>query len=278
MRFVTRLTTAVAAIMFSATSSFAASCAEGKTITPGVVTIATGNPAYAPWVMGDAPESGEGYEAAVAFELARRMGFEKSAVVWVRTSFDEAIQPGPKDFDFNLQQFSIRPERAQAVDFSDPYYVAGKTLIVRKDVAERLAGDLSGESIRSLQFGAASGMTSASFISEVVKPKKEVLLYQDMADVQAAMMANQVEATVFDLPTSLFLTAVRYPDGRILGQFVGYSDDTDDKYGLIFAKGNPLKDCANEGLTEMRADGTLAKFEATWLTTGAGIPAIDVRK
>ncbi|MBL0375463.1 amino acid ABC transporter substrate-binding protein [Rhizobium sp. KVB221] len=278
MKFITGLTAVAAAILVSSTPVSAAGCADGKTMTSGVLTIATGNPAYSPWVMNDAPESGEGYEAAVALELARRLGFEKSAVAWVRTSFDEAIQPGPKNFDFNLQQFSIRPERAQAIDFSDPYYLAGKALVVRKDVAERLGSDLSAEKIRDLQFGGASGQTSAIFISKVIKPTKDVLLYEDLSDVQAAMMANQAEATVVDVPTSLFLTAVRYPDGRIVGQFAKSNDETDDKFGLLFAKGSPLKDCANKALADMKADGTLANLEATWLNKKAGIPVIDLGK
>lgn len=278
MKFIAGLTAAAAAMVISSTSVFAASCADGKTLTQGVLTIATGNPAYSPWVMNDAPESGEGYEAAVALELARRMGFEKSAVTWVRTSFDEAIQPGPKNFDFNLQQFSIRPERAQTIDFSDPYYAAGKALVVRKDVADRLGGDLSAENIRNLQFGGASGQTSAIFIANVIKPVNEVLLYEDLSDVQAAMMANQAEATVVDVPTSLFLTAVRYPDGRIVGQFAGSNDDTDDKFGLVFSKGNPLRDCVNKALADMKSDGALADLEATWLAKGAGIPVIDLSK
>ncbi|MFZ8967274.1 MAG: hypothetical protein ACO2ZH_07465, partial [Ilumatobacteraceae bacterium] len=73
-------------------------CTAGKTLTEGKLTIATGNPAYEPWVVGDAPESKEGFEAAVAYGVAAEMGFSDENVVWVRTGFDEAIQPGAKNF------------------------------------------------------------------------------------------------------------------------------------------------------------------------------------
>ena len=108
-------------------------CTAGHTLKDGVLTIGTGSPAYSPWVENDAPESGEGFEAAVAYAVAETMGFSKENVTWVRTTFDEAIQPGAKNFDFNLQQYSITDERKQTVTFSDPYYTTNQAIVAYTD-------------------------------------------------------------------------------------------------------------------------------------------------
>jgi ABC-type amino acid transport/signal transduction systems, periplasmic component/domain len=130
-----------------------AACATGKTLEDGVLTIATGNPAYYPWVMNDAPESGEGFEAAVAYAIAAAMGFEADQVAWVRTSFDEAIQPGAKNFDFNMQQYSITPERDQMVDFSLPYYTSAMAVLTTESVLEATGAEPTVASLKGLIWG-----------------------------------------------------------------------------------------------------------------------------
>ena len=269
---------AVAMAMCLTTTANAESCSDGKTLTSGALVIATGNPAYSPWVMNDSPESKVGYEAAIGWEVAKRLGFADESVTWVRSTFDEAIQPGEKNFDFNIQQFSILPEREAVIDFSDPYYVSSKAVIVAPGVAETMA-DTSIESIRKLQFGAASGQTSAAFIQEYIKPEAELLLYDDMADVTSAMQAGQAQATVFDLPTAMFVTAVRYPEAKIIGQF---AEDRSiagggDAFGIVFSEGNPLRECVNKVLAEMQADGTVAGIESKWLAESAGVPVISLK-
>ncbi len=270
-----RLTAALAVLLMPGMALAQASCADGKTLEPGVLTIATGNPAYYPWVIDDAPETGQGFEAAVALEVAKRMGFDGDQVKWVRTSFDEAIQPGVKNFDFNLQQFSILPERKQVIDFSLPYYTAGLGLVVRPDVAERLGDEITADEIRGLKFGGASGQTSARFIMDVIQPGPEVLLYDDVADMTAALQANQIEATLYDVPTALFVTAVQYPDGKLIGQFSA-GDEAGDQFGLVLTKGNPLLECVDQALSSMTEDGTLAAIEEKWLAENAGIPVLSL--
>ena len=254
----------------------AQSCDNPQTLKDGVLTIATGNPAYFPWVLNDDPESGEGYEAAVAYEIAKRMGFEKDAVSWVRTSFDQAIQPGAKAFDFNLQQFTILPAREEVIDFSDPYYNSALAIVVRPDVAERLGDDNSIEAVRSLKFGGASGQVSSIFVSDFIKPTQDQLLYDDLSDVQAALVANQVEATLFEVPTALFVTAVQYPEGKILGTIEHPDGMEADQFGLVFAEGSPLVACANEAIGSMHEDGTLDELVATWINSAAGLPVIQM--
>jgi len=218
-------------------------CSTGKTLQADRLTVATGNPAYPPWVMNDAPESGEGFEAAVAYAVAERMGFDEGSVDWVRSSFDEAIQPGEKDFDFNIQQYSIKPERLEVIDFSEPYYTTTMAVVVREgSEAANTAPTVS--ALKQLKFGAAAGTTSQPFLESVLQPEQSTLLYDDNADVVAAISANQIDAIVFDLPSALFVSAVQLDGGKLIGQF----------------------------------DGTLKAIETQWLADATGAPVIDMDK
>ena len=182
------------ALTCSATMTLAASheqCAAGKTLSEGTLTIATGNPAYFPWVMNDAPESGEGFEAAVAYAIAEKMGFDAGAVTWVRTSFDEAIQPGAKNFDFNMQQYSITPEREEMIDFSLPYYTSAMAVLTTKNVIDAGASATLA-SLKDLKWGAVATTTGLPMLNTVIQPNSDPLLYNDNADVNAAIMAGKL--------------------------------------------------------------------------------------
>ncbi len=251
-----------------------ASCAAGKTLEEGVLTVATGNPAYFPWVIDDAPESGKGFEAAVAYAVAAEMGFEADAVRWVRTSFDEAIQPGAKNFDFNLQQYSITPEREQMVDFSKPYYSAAMAVLTTQKVVEGGAKPTL-ESLRGLIWGADANTTAVPMLAEVVAPENDPLLYGDNADVTAAMQAGQIDAALFDLPTALYLAAVVVDGGVILGQFPAERSKSPDEFGLLMEEGNPLRECVNAALDALAENGRLAEIEVEWLQETTGVPEIQ---
>ncbi len=258
-------------------SVWAQSCADGHTLNDGRLTIATGNPAYAPWVENDDPASGKGFEAAVAYAVADEMGFEDSEVDWVRTSFDEAIQPGEKDFDFNIQQYSINADREKVVDFSAPYYTTAVAVVVKGGSdAEGTAPTAS--ALRTLRFGAAAGTTSQKFLADVLKPEQDLLLYDDNANVIAAISANQIDALVFDLPSALFATAVQIDGGKILGQFPVEASIEPDNFGLLMAEGSALKACVDEAIESLRSSGKLADIESAWLADGAGVPVIDLDK
>lgn len=271
-----KVTTVIAALLLSASAGVSLaqdSCAAGKTLTEGKLTVATGNPAYFPWVIDNDPASGKGFEAAVAYEVAKRMGFDAANVVWTTTSFDQAIQPGAKDFDFNLQQYSINADRDKTIDFSAPYYTAAPAVITRKPVVEAGAKP-EVASLKGLKWGAAAGTTAPGLIASLIAPDSEVMLYDDTADVTAAMKANQIDAALVDLPTGLYLAAVELEDGVVLGQFAPDATGGADQFGLVFAEGNPLRDCANAALQAMTDDGTLAKIETEWLADATGVPAI----
>lgn len=263
------LTFAVASLPASAAND----CASGKTIVDGKFTIATGNPAYFPWVIDDAPESGKGFEAAVAYAVADKMGFAKDDVVWVRTSFDESIQPGPKDFDVNMQQYSITPDRDKTVDFSAPYYTSAMAVLTTKGVVEKGAKP-SLEALKTLKWGAHATTTAVPMLMGLVGPESDPLLYNDNADVTAAIQAGQIDAALFDLPTALYLSAVVVNDGVLLGQFPADRTANPDQFGMLMEEGNPLKACLDEAIKALSDDGTLAKLEATWLAKTTGVPVI----
>ena len=265
------------ALLVSATSVMAGGhgdCAAGKTLSEGTLTIATGNPAYYPWVMDDAPESGEGFEAAVAYAIADKMGFEADAVTWVRTSFDEAIQPGAKNFDFNMQQYSITPEREEMVDFSLPYYTSAMAVLTTTSVVEGGA-QATLDSLRGLKWGAVATTTAIPILNDVIQPDSDPLLYNDNADVNAAIMAGQIDAALYDLPTALYLSAVVVDGGALLGQFPPEQSEQPDQFGLLMEDGNPLKECVDAAISELTESGELAAIEAEWLAEATGVPVIE---
>lgn len=261
-----------AVLSFSTSAMAAGSCAAGKTLKEGVLTIATGEPAYFPWVIDNKPEDGKGFEAAVAMEIASRLGFTPDKVVWVRTTFDQAIQPGPKDYDFNLQQYSITEDRAKVIDFSTAYYTPAQAVLTNKPVVEAGAKPTV-ESLKELRWGAVEGSTQPVLLKKLVDPKQDLLFYNDVADSVEALKAKQIDAVLMDLPSALYTAAVVLPDGVVLGQFAHSPEDTGG-IGLVFEKGNALRDCANEALAAMAADGKLQAIEAEWLQTATGAPLI----
>ena len=261
-----------AVLTLTTTGAFAAGhCAAGNTLTDGTLTIATGNPAYYPWVIDDAPEGKQGFEAAVAYALAGEMGFADDAVTWVRTSFDEAIQPGAKNFDFNMQQYSITPERDEVVDFSAPYYTAPMAVLVSPGATET-APTL--EALKELKWGAVGSTTAVPKLASVIQPSSDPLLYGDNADVNAAMSANQIDAALFDLPTALFLSAVMSEGSKVIGQFAADSSDNPDQFGMLMEDGSALKECVDAALDALSQNGTLATIEAEWLQDATGVPLI----
>ena len=244
------------------------------TITEGKLTIATGNPAYGPWVENDAPESGEGFEAAVAYAVAGELGYDAANVVWVRTTFDEAIQPGAKNFDFNLQQYSITPERSEIVSFSDPYYTTNQALVALD--GSPAIGAKSVADLVDVKFGAQAGTTSLEFINNVIKPSNEAFVYDDNAGAKAALEAGQIDAIVVDLPTALYISAVEIEGSSVVGQFPADAGGSTDNFGLLFEKDNKLVGCVNKALASLKESGQLAEITTKWLSENVGAPVISV--
>ena len=251
----------------------AADDACSNTIEDGVLTVATGNPAFSPWVIDDAPESGEGFEAAVAYAVAAEMGYEGDAVVWTRTDFDAAIQPGAKDFDINLQQFSITDERKATIDFSLPYYTSNQAIVALEGSAAEGATSIA--DLKDVKFGAQAGTTSLDFITDVIQPTEEPFVYDDNVGAKAALEANQIDAAVFDLPTALFVSAVEIEGSAVIGQFPAESGDTTDQFGMVLEKDSPLTPCVDAAIQAITDDGTLEALTAQWLADNTGAPFIS---
>ena len=254
----------------SATTESAASCAKADlaTVTAGKLTIATGEPAYYPWVIDDKPESGEGFEGAVAYAVAAQLGFSNDEVEWVRTTFDSAVTPGEKNFDFNLQQFSITDERKTAVDFSSPYYTAPQAIVSFK--GSKIDGKTSLADLKDAKLGAAVGTTSLDAIENQIGIKPQV--FNDNAAGVSALKNKQIDGLVVDLPTAFYLSGVEVPNGLIVGQLP--STGSGDQFGLLLTKGSALTSCVSGAVDAITADGTLAAITDKWLATDAGAPVL----
>jgi polar amino acid transport system substrate-binding protein len=252
------------------TESASASCekADLATIESGMLTIATGEPAYYPWVIDDAPESGEGFEAAVAYAVATQLGFSKDEVKWVRTTFDGAVTPGEKNFDFNLQQFSITEERKAAVDFSSPYYTAPQAIVSFK--GSKIDGKTSIAELKGAKLGAAVGTTSLDAIETQLGLKASV--FNDNAAGVSALKNKQIDGLVVDLPTAFYLSGVEIENGIIVGQLP--STGSGDQFGLLLTKGSALTSCVSGAVDAITADGTLGSITDTWLATNTGSPVL----
>jgi polar amino acid transport system substrate-binding protein len=242
-------------------------------VTDGKLTIGTGEPAYYPWVIDDAPESGEGFEAAIAYAVAEELGFAAEDVVWVRTTFDEAIAPGPKDFDFNLQQFSITEERAEAVDFSSPYYETTQVVITTE--ASAAAGATSIADLQGYLIGAQVGTTSFDAIEQQIQPTAGAQVFNTNDDAKLALEAGQVDAIVVDLPTAFYLTGVELTGGIIIGQLPKPDGKSGDEFGLVLAKDSPLTADVTAAVDALREDGTLQAIADEWLADAANAPVLQ---
>jgi polar amino acid transport system substrate-binding protein len=252
-----------------------AACAEGLTLEDGVLTIATGEPTFPPYFIDDANlESGEGFEAAVAYAVAEQMGFAHDDVAWVRTPFEAAIQPGPKEFDFNIQQYAITDERAEVVSFSAPYYTRTHAIVATEDSPAVGAATLP--DLQELRLGVAAGTTSLAVIETVIQPSADPQVFNDNAAAVQALSTRQVDALVVDLPTALFMAAAQLDDGVVVGQFPQVESAPGEDWGLLFEKDNPLVDCADFALLRLRESGELDEITTAWMEEGADVPVFDL--
>jgi len=249
--------------------------------TPGTLTIATGNPAYLPWYGGKSvpgsdwksssytgdPHTGQGYESAFAYALAQQMGFTKDQVEWLGIPFGKSFAPGPKDFDFAMQQISITAKRAQAVDFSDGYYDVNQALIA--DNGSPAIGVTTLAGLKDLKLGAPVGTTSLQVIQDVVQPNVEPAVYPDLDTALKDLKNGQIDGVVVDFPDAFY----GYAD-QIVGQFPPIGGQQ-EQFGLAFEKGNTLVSCVNQAIAALKSNGTLQQLQDTWLQTDASVPVFS---
>ncbi|WP_243060537.1 ABC transporter substrate-binding protein [Nocardioides sp. SR21] len=240
--------------------------------TAGQLTVGTDSPAYEPWFKDNDPSNGEGFESAVAYAVAEQLGFSADQVEWVKVPFNKSYAPGPKDFDFDINQISINPKRAEAVDFSDGYYSASQAVIALKGTAGAEATSL--EDLKGLRLGAQTGTTSLTAIRDVIQPEQDPAVYEDTNVAKAALQNDQVDAILADLPTAFYISAVEIPDSAIIGQFQPETGEQEE-FGMLFEKGSALVPCVNEALAALEEDGTLDQLEQQWLSETVGVPELQ---
>ena len=236
----------------------------------GQLTVATGDPVFPPWMENDDPASNEGFESELVYLVAEQLGFSEDQVIWTSTGFDEAIAPGEKDYDFNIQQYGITADRDEVVDFSDGYYTVQQAIVALPD--SDLAGAESVTDLQSATLGAAVGTTSLDYIDEVIQPDTEAAVFDDNAAAVAAFDAGQVDGIVVDLPTAFYLTAAEIPDASIVGILPTVGDE--EELGMLFETDSPLIPCVNQALGAVEESGDLAALQEEWLADGGDIPTL----
>lgn len=243
---------------------------DPRLFTPGKLTVSTSEPSYPPWVLDNNPEAGEGFEAALVYALATELGFKKEDVVWVDVTFDGAIAPGPKAYDFSIQQISVTPDRAKVATFSDVYYQSDKAVIALP--ASTVASAKSFADLKAARWGVAVGTTDFDYVTNVLGIDNAAV-YDDQAGVFQALQGGQIDATVAALPTALYATAVQVPEAKITALLP--KDPKDEGLGLLFAYENPIVPWINEGLTKLKEKGTIDALVQKYLVADPTIPVIS---
>lgn len=253
-------------------ASATASCKPGQlpTSEDGVLTIATDKPAYPPYFEDDDPTNGEGFESAVAYAIADQLGYPKAKVQWSVEAFNSSFAPGPKDFDFDVNQISITPPREKAVDFSAPYYTANQAVVALKDSDAAKAESL--EELQDAQLGVQIGTTSLEAAEEEIDPSSRPEVFNTSNDVVQALKNGQIDAVVVDLPTALYLTAVQVPEAAVVGQF---SAPGGDQWGALLEKESELTACVSAAVEELESSGELEKITQRWMSQAAGAPELS---
>jgi polar amino acid transport system substrate-binding protein len=253
-------------------------CAKGSLplVNAGQLTVGTDNPAYPPWFGGTEkspwkvsdPNSGQGFESAVAYAVARKLGFANSEVKWMVVPFNTSYAPGPKKFDFDINEVSVTPQRATAVTFSHSYYDVQQALVALKGtpiVTKHAPADLKG-----YVFGDQIGTTSLAFITGQIQPSAQPKVFNTLNDVKQALQTHQIAALVTDLPTAQFISSSEIHHSVMVGRF----PSTGEHFGLLFTKGNPLVTCVNKAIATLKSNGTLASLQKKYLQVYLSVPTI----
>jgi polar amino acid transport system substrate-binding protein len=256
----------------TATSPSATDCAADQLQTeePGTLTVATDKPAYPPYFEDNDPTNGRGFESAVAYSIAEQLGFSTDQVQWTVVPFNASYAPGPKDFDFDLNQISITPKRAEQVDFSSPYYEADQAVVALKDSDPASATSLA--DLADAHIGVQIGTTSLEAVEQQIQPSTDPEVFQTSNDVVSALKNRQVDAVVVDVPTAFYLTAAQVPEATVVGQF---SAPGGDEWGALLEKDSPLTACVSRAIDELKSSGELPRIEQKWMSQATNAPVLQ---
>ena len=241
-----------------------------ETTVAGKLTIATDKPAYPPYFEDNDPTNGKGFESATAYAIAAELGYDDSDVSWTVVPFNASYAPGPKDFDFDLNQISITPKRAEQVDFSTPYYEADQAVVALKDSDAASATSLA--ALADANIGVQIGTTSLDAVNEEIQPSSDPQVFDTSNDVVSALKNGQVDAIVVDVPTAFYLTAVQVPDATVVGQF---SAPGGDQWGALLEKDSPLTGCVSAAIDELNSSGKLPAIEKQWMSEATDAPVLQ---
>jgi polar amino acid transport system substrate-binding protein len=248
-------------------------------LEPGTLTIGTDIPAYPPWFdttkpFKDASQIDDtGYEGAVAYAIADRLGFTPEEVTWTPVPFGQSFKPGPKDFDFDINQISYTAKRAESVDFSESYYDVAQALVSVE--GNPITGAAGIADLKDYTLATEIGTTSYDYIVNEIAPNEEPGAYNTLNDSIQALKAGQVDGIVVDLPSAFYITAVQVSDGVIVGQFPPAAGGEQEYFGVVFEKGSALVQCVNEAIGELRSEGTLQALEDEWLSSKTDVPVFS---
>jgi polar amino acid transport system substrate-binding protein len=262
------------------TTTAAASCEKDSLdlVTPGQLTVGTDNPAFPPWFEGTkrfdpwdptTTPTKKGYEAEIAYGIARELGFTDAEVKWTVVPFLQSFRPGPKRFDFDINQISYKPERAQAVDFSDSYYDVEQAIVALK--SNPIANAKSLADLKERKLGAVVGTTSLDAINDRIEPSREPSVYDTNNDVVAAVKARQIDGAAVDFPTALYMSAVQLEGGTVVGRLA--AEEGGEYFGVVLEKDSGLTECVNEAIAALHDDGTIERLEQKWL--GGSAPILE---
>jgi polar amino acid transport system substrate-binding protein len=262
----------------AATSTSLASCKttiNSQEYTKGKLTVATDNPVYTPWFVGNKPTNGKGFESALAYDIAKTLGISKSNVVWTYEPFDNSYTPGPKKFDFDINEISYTAQRATAVTFSESYYDVTQSIVTLKGSV--VAKKHTPAELKTYLYGDQIGTTGLAYIYNKIHPTQQTRVYSTLDTAVAALESGQINAIVVDTPDGQYMASSevenskKKPDGVQIGQF----PSTGEHYGLLFKKGNPLVGCINVALNTLKSNGTLASLTSKWLNIYTSVPTIE---
>jgi polar amino acid transport system substrate-binding protein len=234
----------------------------------GVLTVATDKPVYPPWFENNNPASGKGYESAVAYAIAKQLGFKPAQVHWAYEPFDASYAPGLKKFDFDINEISYTAQRATAVSFSSSYYDVQQALVVVK--GSPIVTKHSPAQLKTYVYGDQIGTTSLAFITGSIQPTVQPKVFSTLNDVKQALQTHQITAFVTDTPTAQYISSSEIPGSKMVAQF----PSTGEHYGLLFAKGNRLVSCVNKAIATLKANGTLAALQKQYLQIYLSVPTI----
>jgi len=242
---------------------------QNKLYTKGVLTVATDNPVYTPWFVSNKPSDGKGYESAVAYAIAAQLGFTKSQVVWVTEPFSSSYAPGPKKFDFDINEISYTPQRAQAVTFSASYYDVQQAIVALKGTA--IVTKHTPAELKNYLYGDQVGTTGLTYITNDIQPTAQPRVFDTLSEVSAALEAHRIDALITDTPTAQYMASAQLKHAVLVAQFPSVGEH----YGLLFHLGNPLVNCVNKAIAALKANGTLQRLQQKYLKIYLTFPTVQ---